>query len=357
MGQTIGRRRAETICIALILSAAALLWQWSSVSRSSSAQAANYLEVHTQGARSAAPTVRVLPAQELQMAATLDHPAYSLYVPAGPEMPRTVLLALHGMSGSGPAVAAPLREYAQSQNWVLVAPTITYGDWQNPTQVAGEDIRLGPQLAAMLDAIPSETGTALGSHLLLFGFSRGAQEALRFTMLYPSRVTAVAAISAGTYTMPVRAVKTLAGTTMDAPMPYGVADMAQLAGHDLDTAALARVRFLIQVGAGDNQPNDVPHQWDPYEGRTRVERAQSFGASLAQVGCQEQVVVVEGAGHEVNQAMLERAQAFLGQADADAQARDEALATDPPIVAPTPAGTIAPGGPALPASRREPRGV
>src|SRR5437870_5708719 len=53
--------------------------------------------------------------------------------------PLQVVVALHGMGGNGPDFAAPLFEQADRYGWLLVAPTIGYGDWTNPAQIVHED--------------------------------------------------------------------------------------------------------------------------------------------------------------------------------------------------------------------------
>src|SRR5512132_3917419 len=101
---------------------------------------------------------------------------------------------------------------------------------------------------------------------MVFGFARGAQAALRFTMLYPDRVAAVAALSAGTYTLPLRSVVTAGGAT-PAMMPFGVANLEELSGRGIDPLRMTGVRYLIEVGAADNAEGDVPRQWDAYMGK------------------------------------------------------------------------------------------
>ena len=56
--------------------------------------------------------------------------------------PLRVLVALHGIGGDGAAFANDLTAVADQHAWVLVAPTITYGDWMDPVQVAHEDAAL-----------------------------------------------------------------------------------------------------------------------------------------------------------------------------------------------------------------------
>ena len=215
-------------------------------------------------------------------------------------------------------MAAAVRDLAHAHGWIVIAPTLAYGNWQDPVQVAAEAARLEPQLARLVDAVPAETGVVLAERLLVFGFSRGAQAALRFTMLYPERVQAVAALSAGTYTLPLRTVNTVAGPVA-APFPFGIADVEQRTGRSVDLERMARARFWIGVGGADTNESEVPRQWDPSLGRHRVERAQRFAAALGQLGCDVQFTVVPGAGHRLTPPMLEQAGRFLASAAAEAQ--------------------------------------
>jgi hypothetical protein len=59
-----------------------------------------------------------------------------------PGQPLRVLVALHGIGGSGETFARDLTAAADQNSWVLVAPTIAYGDWMDPVQVAHEDTAL-----------------------------------------------------------------------------------------------------------------------------------------------------------------------------------------------------------------------
>ena len=267
-----------------------------------------------------------LPPQEFQVPATPDHPAYTLYSPGGVALPRAALLVLHGMGGNGPAVARYVLPYAQANGLVVIAPTIPYGDWRDPGQVTREMLALQPQLVRLLDAAPGETGIAIRERALLFGFSRGAQEALRFTLLYPERVRAVAALSAGTYTLPVASVQTASGAPLAAPLPFGVADFDQRTGRGFNDRALSHIDFWIAVGALDNRDADVPRQWDPYLGTNRVERARRFSEALARLGYWSELAVVPDTGHEITGAMLDRAIGFLRRTPVDVPAPQDTLA-------------------------------
>ena len=126
----------------------------------------------------------------------------------------------------------------------------------------------------------------------------------------------MAAFSAGTYTLPVGSVPAPGGPPLAAPLPFGVADLPQRTGRGLALDRLGRVPFLVGAGAADDRAEDVPRQWDPYVGRTRVERAQRFAATLAQLGVPARAAILPGTGHELTEAMLDAAFGFFDQAEA-----------------------------------------
>src|SRR5947208_5086742 len=67
--------------------------------------------------------------------AVMVHPPREL--PTG--QPLQVLVVLHGMGGSGEQIASQLVAQADRNHWLLVAPTIDYGDWTDPAQIAREE--------------------------------------------------------------------------------------------------------------------------------------------------------------------------------------------------------------------------
>src|SRR5947209_4553689 len=218
--------------------------------------------------------------------------------PAPTTQPLQVVIALHGMGGNGPDFAAPLVAQADENGWVLVAPTISYGDWTDPVQITHEDPALISWLSEYVDHLGERTGAAVQPRVLLFGHSRGAQLALRFTELHPEQVTAVAAVSAGTYTLP----------SDSADFPYGVADVARDdGGLQFNPQQFLGVPVWIGVGALDTNPADVPHAWDAYIGKNRVERARTFARTLQQLGGDASLTVFPGADHGLTQQMCTQA--------------------------------------------------
>ncbi|MGI9147239.1 MAG: alpha/beta fold hydrolase [Chloroflexota bacterium] len=226
-----------------------------------------------------------------------------------PGKPLQVLLALHGMGGNGEDFSRDLVEQADHYGWLLLAPTIDYGDWTNPDVVAGEEPVLIRALADYLDQLPQMTGLSLRHLVLVLGHSRGAQLAHRFAEFRPDRVLAVAALSAGTYTLPQSA-----GPNGGMSFPFGVKDLATYTGQSFDSTQFGAIPFWIGVGGLDTNPADLPRQWDTYEGTTRVQRAQAFEDAMQQLGASSVLRVFGDARHEVTSEMRLAACKFLGGA-------------------------------------------
>lgn len=235
---------------------------------------------------------------------------YFVHVPHGVSDPAPVLVALHGMGGTGPGACDGVRTWADREGWVLVGPTFAYGDWTNPEQVAREGPYYLPRLAQILDELPDRIGHPIEPQVALYGFSRGAQLAGRFALLYPERVKAAVLLSAGTYTLP------LAEAAVDSipralPYPFGIADLAERFGRVLDLPAVRHVPFWIAVGTEDNDPTAVPAQWSPFLGASRLERARRFAAMLQSLQVPVQETEFPGLGHEIGDAERDEALAWV----------------------------------------------
>ena len=223
--------------------------------------------------------------------------------------PLQVLLALHGMGGNGEDFSRDLVDQADKNGWLLVAPTIDYGDWTNPNVVAREDPILIGALADYLDQLPRLSGFQTRRQALILGHSRGAQLAHRFAEFRPEKVLAVAALSAGTYTLPESS-----GPHGGLTFPFGVKDLAQYAGHAFDASHFDLVQFWVGVGGQDTNAADLPRQWDSIEGTTRVQRAQAFESAMQQLGANSVLRVFGDAKHEVTSEMRQAACNFLSAA-------------------------------------------
>jgi pimeloyl-ACP methyl ester carboxylesterase len=247
--------------------------------------------------------------------ALVGTPIRSVYVRAPRPSPITqgkplqVLLALHGMGGNGEGFSKDLVEQADRYGWLLVAPTIDYGDWTKPDLIAREDPILIRALIEYLDQLPQQTGLAVRRLVLVLGHSRGAQLAHRFAEFRPDRVLAVAALSAGTYTLPLAS-----GPQGGMSFPFGIKDLALYAGRGFDSNRFGGIQFWVGVGGLDTNSSDLPRQWDQYEGTTRVQRAQAFEAAMRKLGASPVLKVFGDTKHEVTSEMRLAACSFLGSA-------------------------------------------
>jgi pimeloyl-ACP methyl ester carboxylesterase len=243
------------------------------------------------------------------LAATVGNPILEpggLYVPIqlGVSRPVPVLLALHGYSSSGEAIAGRLRTCADQYGWLLVAPSMAYRDYFDPDQLRLDAQENLPAVHVILDKVRAAvSGFVVQPRLIVYGFSRGAQMAERFALLYPHEVAAVAALSAGSYTLPT------SEDFQHHPLrfPFGVADLNQIGGAQFDWIAFSQIPFWVGVGAEDANPADTSRPWDTYEGRTRVDRARTLVGGLPSA----QLHIFSAAGHEETASMRASACAFL----------------------------------------------
>jgi pimeloyl-ACP methyl ester carboxylesterase len=241
-------------------------------------------------------------------------PSVYTYLPKDvpPGTPVQVLVALHGMGSNGEQFASSLLRDAERNHWLIVAPTIDYGDWTDPAQVGSEDPRLIRWLAGYLDHLNEYVRQPVKPRVLLLGYSRGAQLAHRFAFFEPQRVLAVAAVAAGTYTLPVE--RGPQGSLMR--FPFGLADMSTIAGHAFSrTLLIEDTDFWLGVGTEDNAAADLPRAWDQYLGTTRVQRASMFQAALHNLGVRSVLVAFRGEKHALSADMAASACSFLRALD------------------------------------------
>src|SRR5215472_1378209 len=222
--------------------------------------------------------------------------------------PLQVLVALHGMGGNGSQLASQLVSQADRNHWLLVAPTIDYGDWTDPAQIGREEPQLIRWLSDYLDQLPDIIGIPTRPRVLLLGHSRGAQLAHRFALFHPERILAVAALAAGTYTLPFD--RSAEGNVIR--FPFGISDLPSISGHPFSrTRFIEDTHFWLGVGTEDNNPNDLPRAWDPYLGTTRVQRARAFQAALHELGARSVLVAFRGERHIMSPDMANSACSFL----------------------------------------------
>ncbi|MEK7786503.1 MAG: hypothetical protein AAB658_13930, partial [Chloroflexota bacterium] len=237
-----------------------------------------------------------------------------LYVHLPPDatlkQPLRVVIALHGVGTRGDVFAQSLIADADRNGWLLIAPTFPYRDHMNPRVLLEDDLQYSRLLYNTLVALPRRVGFRLRQHALLYGFSRGGQLAHRFALFYPDRVETVVTISAGTYTLPTEKRSAENGGQF-LPLPYGIGDYAEKVDHTFDAKGFGKISFWIAVGGSDDRMSDVPRQFDPYLGKTRIQRAEAFQNALKEIGVDARLVVFPNVGHEISIEMHKGAIKFL----------------------------------------------
>lgn len=226
--------------------------------------------------------------------------------------PAHILVALHGINGSGEIFGSKLIEFARQNGLVLLAPTFKFEqNWQNPQIVAEEDSQFSAQLNLIMEELKRKIQPIpLNNRLLLYGFSRGAQLAHRYALLYPEKTLGIAILSAGSYTLPLSKWVGQNGLK-ELPFPFGVSNLDSYRPGPFDEPSFRKIRFLIEVGTLDNDPAQTPVAWDAYLGKGRVERAGEFNRQLTLEGLNSRLILVPGTGHTENTTMRAPALQFF----------------------------------------------
>ncbi len=212
---------------------------------------------------------------------------------------RQLVIVLHGMNSSGEDFTRSLGSGFIRSDWLILAPTLPYSSgYLDPAVIMADDLKFAKALVVEIDRLSAET--PLKPKVYLFGFSRGAQLAERFTLLYPERVARVALLGGGSYTLP-----------QPLPFPYGIGDLPTNTGWDFNGAALREVRFWVGVGENDRVESEVPRAFDLYLGKNRVERASILAQALWDFGAKAQLVTFPGEGHAVTTEIVRQVYKFL----------------------------------------------
>ena len=255
----------------------------------------------------AAADAAVSNATAVQYVSAVPLPTYTFVPPPTVTgQPARLIVVLHGMGGNGADMATMLGPLAAQQNWAILAPTMPYRDYRDP-ELVRRDGELLPRLKSLIDTLPARTGFTFESKVLFFGFSRGSQEAIRYSLMFPDLTLGVAGLSAGSYTLP----SNTDASGNAAKYPFGTADVDTICGQKFNAAATKNVAYFIGVGSADTKTEDVPRQWDAMFGTNRVERASRFVEILQAFGARASLSVFPGAGHEITGAMQQDAVRFL----------------------------------------------
>jgi len=227
--------------------------------------------------------------------------------------PLQVLIALHGMGGNGADFAAALAGQADARGWLIVAPTIGYGDWTDPAQITREE-RLWWR------GYPTTCATCLSA--LASTFSR------EFYSLDTRVGTARVALHRDESRRSGWRRRRVGGhvhAAVFARRPHGPHSAISLRhcrpGNEQRRPGVRRAR--VRIGAGmdrrrgaDSNAADVPDAWNPYIGNDRLDRARSFTTALQNLGADVALTVFANTDHTLTDEMRAAGCAALAAAAA-----------------------------------------
>jgi poly(3-hydroxybutyrate) depolymerase len=238
---------------------------------------------------------------------------------AGPDA--RVLFALHGVERSGQRARDNWTEFAEKNNFIVLAPEFDAQRFpMRLFQLGGMEDRDSSHwtfalIEGMFDRVKREEGLTASTYDM-FGHSAGAQFVQRFVlMMDKARVGTAVAANAGTYTMPVYS------GVFDHGFPHAL-DERRVSTLALKQAM--RRHLVVLLGEQDTKTDgpDVPRSKEAVaQGANRYERGQNFfrqaRAQAGQMGAdlQWQLVTVPGVGHD-SRKMSRAAGALFVQAPA-----------------------------------------
>lgn len=117
----------------------------------------------------------------------------------GPQEPCPVLVLVPGLSGRGEQfVSQQFKEFAQKEGFLIVSPSFVWdsGNWDSQQSYQYPSVWSGEALLEIIDQFEARNNLST-SAMYLFGFSAGAQFALRFCLWNPAQCVACAAHGSG----------------------------------------------------------------------------------------------------------------------------------------------------------------
>ncbi|MCC7103598.1 MAG: OpgC domain-containing protein [Chloroflexi bacterium] len=201
-----------------------------------------------------------------------------------------VLLVLHDETSTGPLTAAPFIDEAERAGWLVLAPTIDYGDWSTEDEIRAAIIDLLPSLYDMMEQTDQHVGRETSLRALVYGEGRGGQVAEMFALSYPEAVRGVAMVDALPCMLP--RTETEIGAERDSlPFPAGLGDLEDFRGSPPDFAAIGQLAFWIKPPADQSPEADERCGWLGAR-VTAVDQLARFTSAMTDLGAR---VVTVGA--------------------------------------------------------------
>lgn len=228
---------------------------------------------------------------------------YFAYVPRGATGASPLLVTIHGIERQALQHAVRFSGLAETLGFVVLAPLFSKARLPRYQRVERGPLGDDPieALELTIDHFQRTSGLQ-SSPIRLFGYSGGAQFAMRYAMLGDLPVGRLAIAAPGWFSMPDETQA----------FPYGAAASN---GRRPDLARLLATPILLTVGEEDTRRDaslNRERAVDEMQGRTRLERAQRWHQAMTAaagkrgVPAQTEIRVLPGAGHDFNDNMQAR---------------------------------------------------
>ena len=229
---------------------------------------------------------------------------YFLYVPQTATADSPLMVTIHGIERMALQHAVRFAPLAERHGAIVLAPLFCKARaprYQRLERGPNGDCPM-TALELTVDHVQRATGLA-PAPLRLFGYSGGAQFAMRYAMVGALPVARLALAAPGWFTMP----------DTQQPFPYGLGNAPVLEGRATDLTRLLSIPVMLAVGDEDTRRDKSLNRSalvEASQGKTRLERAHRWYAAITAVARAQglpqmmQLKLLPGAGHDFNDNML-----------------------------------------------------
>ncbi|EKF20518.1 alpha/beta hydrolase [Nitratireductor pacificus] len=214
---------------------------------------------------------------------------------------RPLLIAMHGSARDHLPTRDAFDDLAMRRDIHVLAPLFP-ADVTRPGYSDGYKFLREPGVdyAALLESMIAAFRAQFDLHpqpIYLFGFSGGAQFALRYALVAAGRLSGAVIAAPGAVTL------------LDAGLPWwpGVGGIEQAIGRPVDARGLAGLPIHLIIGANDSDQGLVARgpdhpDYSPFAevaGANRHERIEALKESLEKSGLRPGLEYLDGVGHEL----------------------------------------------------------
>ena len=228
---------------------------------------------------------------------------YFAYVPRTATTDSQLLVTIHGIERMALQHAVRFSALAEKHGFVVIAPVFSKARIPRYQRLERGPTGDCPVAALELTVDHLQRATGLSpAPMRLFGYSGGAQFAMRYTLVGSLPVARLALAAPGWFTMP----------DTQQPFPYGLGDAPVLEGRVADVTRLLSIPLMLAVGENDTRRDKSLNRnalVEASQGKTRLERAHRWYDAMKEAAKSRglaqmtQLKLLPGAGHDFNDNM------------------------------------------------------